>query len=448
MRAALLIVLVACAGASSKGGHGDHGSDPPCAQTSRADLVAPGVSKAKLGCMTTDVRDARPAFADLVLSLDWTRSDTKATLAKIPADAADWYGLADVVADKNPKVALELYGLASERAATSDVRIAVNARELRVAKALAGQEPDSDAAVVRARERLLANASSGTLEKMQVLQVLVEQKEQPAIQTLCSDTSDPALVWPCVENDPAGLTAHLPQIASLTQLSYKDVPRLRKLPGGKLVDNGLRCRASDPRDFIDLANNRSDYSGDQVLLYYRLRDGAPKADARCLLQNAALGCLQLVQANKVCPTLSVFADYFRTLSRREQDELLEGVYFMKGMFYRLRVFEDHSRDAEAVLFHLHLLLADLLSETNVGPREQSRLPQFQVERAMSFFNRSPEPGVRFWELLSEKTIGTVCGDPNITCSESCMQGYSGCERDCKTLSRSITPTCPALQPVP
>jgi len=444
-----------------------------CTTTTRGDLVGERVSAAKLACIARDIRDHQEQLARLVLSLDWSsnKARTRSSLARIPADGADWYGLAEIVAPQDPRVGFELYALAAQRSPGTDVGLAANAKLLRLAKARAGRLPnptgslpyrsagpgsaeqasklmDDDVFVAgqrdRARAQLIADAKAGQLRKLQVLRIAVEQDEPRMIEEVCDHATEPAAIWPCAENDPAGLKRHLKGLSSLPMLSFKDIGRLRQIPKSQSVLPELACADGrwqfDPGNFIAEANRSRAVDPEVAIIYYRLRDGAPAGARQCLLEKAAIACLQLVTAGKSCPVLSAFADYMRGLGPGQQEAVLSGVFRTKATFYQLRLLSSRTKEAEDVLFHLHLLLAEVLLG-RPGPTEASRLSQYHVHRALQLWKRAPDPGVQFSDLLSDQVLNSVCRDPQ-ACLKSCTAGFSGCVRTCTELSTAAAAMCP------
>jgi hypothetical protein len=130
----------------------------------------------------------------------------------------------------------------------------------------------------------------------------------------------------------------------------------------------------------------------------------------------------------------VFADYMRRLEPAQQDYMIRGLFEGKSAVYASL----NSRGKGArVLFHLHMLLADLLLPRPA--KDVSRTFAFQLVRAYSF-REHVDATIPFADLLTPALTDALCGPGGgpRTCAAQCGTNTS-CRTSCEAHVRDLAP---------
>jgi len=402
---------------------------PECHASATSD-TGPPIAHAV--CVAMQPGGPAEAVALRLATLDWQRSSSEllGALREVRVSSEDWYAVARVMEAHNPRAALALLDLP---ATTSDRGLLVEVRlsQLRLAR----QVEDAER-LRRSRALMLELATDGAI-RLRLVNELAALDERPLVAAICKSGADPELTWACAEADPKRLPDYLHALGALPVLTYADADRLRKLAGPWLP--GLRCVDGSqlpPVGVSSLVAMQAPPAVDAVVIYHRLHDGAPDAQAQCLLGESAAACLTLVAQGNTCPMLFALADYIATLRASDRDSVLANLFSQKNELYvRLR---NGSPDAAAVLLHLHLMLAEVLVDT--PDTLKLRMPHYHTTQAYGFWSKQPRTE-DFQVLLSPHLRDTVCKID--TCQQWCATGpsYRGCVQTCTPFLPDLKRAC-------
>lgn len=411
MRLIALVIVVCACGKQRADMKITAAPDPSC------ELAADG----KLDC-TTVVTDLDPAAAISVMKRDKAKFGT-AVLAdpgSAPVTAQRWYELGSFSEAQDPRLAAELYDLAESRRDQSDLELGV---AIAIGKVHVAQ--DGIQRQVAARQLVeLAPKSPRLLESA----LLAAGKTELAAK-LCRDPSA-RIVWQCARANPAGAAEYLPVIARLPSLSARDFVDSLSLTASL---PGLQClsvtRWTPDPGRLSHAQRRSTTSASEIMIYVRIRDELSPAGRQCLLEEASVLCLAMINERQSCPLPMVIADYVRAISPRDQAIVIDTLFDLKGAGYRW--FSHASSDAAPALLHLHLVLADVLADVRVSHRRReafSRTP-YHIKRAAALWQRFGDPRIPFAEMLSPEAK-YACQRPDY-CDRVCPGGlFNSCRSAC------------------
>ncbi len=420
----IALLLVACGGR----GDDDEVAIQECA-LAPADLLAP--TDANRTCIR-NLFYAEPARAAALLNqLDWARwKDTTEKLKALPVEDRWWY-LVALDAQLVPRAALAALQIAGER--TQD---RIFAADIELTALQIALRANDESTANTALDKLMSNTEKIGAQKLALLSILAKRRQQKHIENICRNANEPAIAWRCLELAP-DLPEALAACGRLPVLSYRDIAKFEPLRN-KLV--GLRCTregARGLRSIFERVEARETARAEEVTLYSRLALDAPPDVAKCLLEEAARGCLSLIRQNQPCPALDSVARYVAVAADEDRMAAFQAVFEGKNREYN--VLYNESKDAGANLFHLHVVLAELLVARDEllfrSPTRAYELPYYHVIRARRFWADVKEPRVAFHEMLSPKLQRTFCADAD--CAQTCRLRWFGEPSDCRGACKAV-----------
>lgn len=415
--AALLAVAVACQ-AHRAGAPASPSKAPEC------DLSGDG----KLACMA-ELAAGDDEHAVSVLLRDYSKfgDELFAGLGRAAVTAQRWYELGVRLEIPDPEVAGALYDLAAQVWDRSDL-------DLGIGIAIGKVHVTRDQAAHDAAAKQLLELTPKT---PRLLEYVLGAVHEPTIAAkLCTDP--PAnLVWQCVKDNPAGLLEYLPAIARLPFLSASDALTLQAVDAGGALP-GLRCLQvstwrSTPDRFTRGAEHRAT-AASEIVIYDRILDGLAPVVQQCLLEEASVLCVGMINAREDCPLPMVIADYVRAMSPDDQGAVIKTLFDIKGIGYRW--FRGGAREEGVVLMHLHVVLADILADVVAGrpARDPWDTTPYHIAHAAELWKRFGDPHVRFADVLSPRARET-CHQPDY-CKRACTQSPS-CEAVCTVTRQNL-----------
>jgi hypothetical protein len=377
---------------------------------------------------------ANPLVAAQVLSqLEWTNDET-AKLALLPIAPENWYRVAKHAGETTTAVrALALAQRTMDPAFAADVDL----ETVRVA----GVVGDDNAANA-ASDRLLDRTDLEGGQRVAALRAFAQRNDRARVERVCRKTKDVKLAWACLEAAP-DLPDALDAVARLPTLSFADVERLASNPALRARFPQIECATSKPRDIrwmfekVNNPPNPPPPSG-EVVLYRRLATSAKADAAACFLQASAVACLQRVHSGTDCPALSSVADYLATVEPEQRNAYIQPLLVSKTDTYRL-LRDDSSPYAKAILFHLHVVLAESLIVSR-SRRDVFWLPQYHVQRAWRFWPAAATPTVSFATMLSQPLVDAICRD-RACVATSKDSGWNDCKTSCRLDDETWRNTC-------
>jgi len=399
------------------------GGPPPC-QLPPLTVMARGARLQP--CVASMITDEPELVARTLAALDW-RGDKEVILGplrEVLAPPGDWYMIARLVEQHNPAAALALLDLAETGAHDAGLLVEVRLTALRLARQL--RDLPRQVELRRWFTSSAMTSGDSTRIRARLVDELGRLGESDLVGVHCDSGDDPSITWSCVIGDPQRLDRYLPAIARLPLLSFSDLGQLRDIvrrQGGPRL-SGLHC-VGDPAwrpggAAVLVPSSIVPELPEEVILYSRLRMGAPRGDAVCLLEQAVIGCVRLIAADRPCPVLSSLADYAAMLDSAALEAMVARAIDTSNQLYRRA--QRGNRDAAAMLLQLHLMLAEQPSEG--APSDAMHMPQYHVARAYDLWLRGPV-GKQFHSLMSPRLRLRICTSDS-------------CEETCKSASRSDT----------
>ncbi len=421
-----LIAIVALI-AGCGGDDGDTTPAPECALTA-ADLRAP--SDTKRACIrkvfATDPARAATALAQL----DWVNwKTTTRELEALPVEPRWWYLIALAPEASLPvaRTALILAGRTPDPIFAADVDLAA----IHIATR-ATDESTANSAI----ERLLVNNAKLGAQKLELLDILAKRSDRERIERICRKQNEATIAWRCLELAPS-LRESLAACGRLPVLSFRDIGKFAPL-ATKL--EGLRCRTGSARGIasvFDRIDRREPATPEEVTIYSRLALDAPREAEKCFLEEAARGCLALIRGDDPCPVLDSVARYVAVVADEDRLAAFQAVFEGKNHEYDL-LFSNGRPQAGANLFHLHVLLAEMLASNPTifpNPIRAYERPYYHVIRAWRFWANVKDQTVPFADMLSPKLRDGYCADTD--CSATCRLPWHGEPHDCRAACMTV-----------
>ncbi len=430
MRALVFTVLVVSLPLALVACRGDDDSDdtrPAECNLSATDLRAPTQSNRHCIRKTFSTEPARAAA--LLGELDWVNGkDTTKQLEALPVEDRWWY-LVAIEPTAEPRVALSALQIARR---TTDL---VFAADIDLAMIDLATRANDDSTANTAIDRMLDNSSTLGAQKLQLLAMLDRRSDRKRIDVVCRKQNEAAIAWRCIALAPS-LPESLAAIGRLPSLSFRDLDKLAPLEG-KLV--GLRCATRGARGIRSMFDriDAEPSTPEEVTLYSRLSVDAPPDQHACFLEETARGCLWLVRHNRACPVLDGVARYVSVLPERDRRDVFAAVFEGKNTQYLLLYSERQAKQAGANLFHLHVLLGEMLVANNLFPTPTTAFEAlyYHVIRAWRFWANVNEPSVSFIDMISPQLRAAFCADR--TCRRSCELPWTGEPRDCPAACATV-----------
>lgn len=416
---ALLVIAIACApkkpvAASSPS------SEPDC------ELAGPG----KLAC-AREVAAIDPATAATKLMRGYATFGVAMFegLDQAPVSAQSWYAIGRAAVAHAPRVAEGLFALAEKQRDKNDddLAVAIAIGKVQVA-------PDPLAAKAAAVPVLaLAPKTPRLLE-----QAIATVSSSEIVAQLCHNPT-PNVVWSCVERNSAGIAEYLPAIARLPSLPLRELAVLNSSEVRAALP-GLQCLDAPPGpDAAHLDRFRPDgeyrtTAPSEIVIYARIRDGLTPAEQRCLLEEASVLCLGMINKQTECPLPMVIADYVRVLSPQDQAAMIKKLFDARGADYQW--FYGGGDKAGEVLLHLHLVFADVLAHRAASVVWETT--PYHIARAAALWKRLGDPRVQFRDVLPWDAK-EACRAGAYYCTHVCENGarprstsVSACQNSCMT----------------
>jgi hypothetical protein len=340
-------------------------------------------------------------------------------LDRAPVDSQRLFEIAVALEAKDPAAAAAVLNAAAEKNTSAPTKADIALALLRVG---GGQRGDA-----RAKQLLLEAARADPRAQQLAIQQLTDTN---LVSDLCGVRPPISVVWRCAEVNPAGLGRYLEVIAHLPILDHKDAWRLSKVDSAHMLE-GLTClgnggwRASIKS--LLKGSEASSASDARAIIYARLSKGAQGVERLCLLEAAARECVGLTNRGQACSSPSILADYVREMSPDDQAAVIGAMLIQKGETYRL--FDGGSKQAGAVLLHLHIALSALVLDRSAP--DLLWLAPYHVARAASFWTSYREPGVALRQLFSSKVTQAICSRGTSYCSTACASSaWQSCTGSC------------------
>jgi hypothetical protein len=356
-------------------------------------------------------------------------------LAVLPIDTAGWLSVARAAKARgaaDAPLAFTLAQVASEKLAAEDAD-AKQAITL-FTHELARQAGREDLAR-QARGELIAHALVTPRFRAAAIEYFTQAQDEGAVADICKTGIDIGNAWACAKGSPKNLMAYVPTIAELPVLGAGDATALLALDKDHRLD-ALGCISAPGRpepERIVRGLPRMPAPA-ELKLYYRMHEVVGREAGTCLLEQVAAACLSQLRRGVECSVPFVFADYMRRLEPREQDVMISVLFGRKTRLYGLL---RNRTNAAYALFHLHLVLAELLL-----PRPTNELDKtfaYHLERAYGFRDRI-DPKIRFKDLLSPALLAALCGPVPAGCATQCQNAT--CLALCEKAAGDImSPVC-------